>query len=109
MEFLNKIELVGVVGYATEKTYGGATVGLSLSVMTEYVCLDPDGNSVVTVHWHLVQAHPSVVKDSLDDIEKGTWVKVTGRLEYKKFISSEGEEQRTAIIVAKEIEVLKKN
>ena len=79
MEFLNKIEIRGVVGRADINSYNGNQV-CNFSVVTEASAVDRAGNSTVEPTWFNVSAWSGVKGlDDLTLIQKGGWVRVVGR------------------------------
>ena len=80
MEFLNKIEIAGVVGRANLTPCGPTTV-CNFSVMTEYCYKGNDGGVVVDTLWLSVTAcGPKPQWPDLSQIQKGSKVHVIGRL-----------------------------
>ncbi len=55
MEFINRIELVGIVGTIRKQTYSGRMVA-NFSVVTEYSFKDKSGGTVIETTWHNVVA-----------------------------------------------------
>ncbi|MCR4843971.1 MAG: single-stranded DNA-binding protein [Bacteroidales bacterium] len=106
MEFLNKLELRGVVGRADVNTYNGSHV-CNFSVVTEASALDREGNSVVEPTWFNVTAWNSIPGlQSLDQVQKGLWVHVIGRLRIRKYTTAEGEERTSSDVLARRIEII---
>ncbi len=106
MEFLNRVELRGVVGRADINTFNNSQV-CNFSVVTEYSGVDRDGNSNIETTWFNVSAWAG--RDGIADlssIKKGEWVKVTGRLRSRKYITPENEERQTMDLIAKEVSIL---
>ena len=86
MEFLNRIELKGVVGRADVNSFNGNHV-CNFSVVTEASAVDREGNSTVEPTWFNVSAWGG--REGVADIhtiQKGVWVEVTGRLRTRKYI-----------------------
>lgn len=106
MEFLNQIILKGVVGRADVNNIGNSQV-CNFSVVTEYSTLDKDRNPIIETNWFNVSAWGgrAGVAD-LFGIQKGTWVKVVGRLRTRKYTSQNGEERTTSDIVAHTVEII---
>ena len=55
MEFINRIELVGVVGTIRRQSFSGRTVA-NFSVVAEYAYKDKNGGDVIETTWHNVVA-----------------------------------------------------
>lgn len=107
MEFLNKVELVGIVGNVNVSRVA-ETKMVTLSVLTEYSYIKKDGENIVNCEWHNVSANEKVIKGKPEDITKGSWVKITGRITTKTYSSEEGE-RKLYIIVAGSLELVNNN
>ncbi len=106
MEFMNRIELRGVVGRADVTTFASGQV-CNFSVVTEYSTVDRDKNPLTDVMWFNVSAWGG--RDGVPDlysIQKGAWVEVTGRLRSRRYTTQEGEERTTTDLLAKKVVVL---
>ena len=108
MEFLNRIELRGVVGRADINSYNGNQV-CNFSVVTEASAYDREGNSIIEPTWFNVSAWSGVqgVED-LGQIKKGMWVRVVGRLRVRKWVTQDNEERSSNEIPARLVEILPK-
>ena len=104
MEYINRIELVGVVGRIHKQTFSNRTVA-NLSVVTEYCYTDKNGGAVVETTWHNVVAWQNGDMP-LDLIEKGTHVCVQGRLRCRKYNSENGEPRTSYEIIASGVNIL---
>ena len=100
MEFLNRIELKGIVGnvYTNEVT---GLKGARLSVMTEYAHRDASGMSVVDMTWHNI-----AVSAIPPDIKKGSKIHVTGRLNNRRWTDGDGIDRFFTEIIADKIEAI---
>lgn len=106
MEFLNRIELRGVVGRADINSYNGNQV-CNFSVVTEASAVDRAGNSTVEPTWFNVSAWSGVKGlDDLGLIQKGVWVRVIGRLRVRKWVSQDNEERSSIEIPARLVEII---
>ena len=106
MEFLNRIELRGVVGRADINTYNTAQV-CNFSVVVENSGIDRDGNSIVEPTWFNVTAwsgRPEI--PDLYGIQKGCWIQVIGRLRVRKYVTQENEERTALDVLARKIQLL---
>lgn len=104
MEFINKIQLRGVVGKADVTIFPNQSQVCNFSVVTEYSTVDREGNSAIETTWFNVSAWGG--REGVADIhtiQKGVWVEVTGRLRTRKYISQNGEERSTTEIVARKV------
>lgn len=106
MEFLNKIELRGVVG-RSNLTNCGPTKVCSFSLVTEYCYKGNDGCVVVDTMWIQITAcGPKPGWPDLDTIQKGSKVHVTGRLRCRRFTDSEGCDRQCWNVVAQTLELI---
>ncbi|MBQ9410914.1 MAG: single-stranded DNA-binding protein [Bacteroidales bacterium] len=108
MEFLNKIQLRGVIGRADVNAVNGTHV-CNFSVVTEYSTRDKEGNPVVDVMWFNVAAWEG--RDQIRDvyeIRKGMWVEVTGRVRMRRYVTQENEERSVMDVIARKIKILEK-
>lgn len=104
MEFINRIELVGVVGTIRKQTYCGRVVA-NFSVVTEYSYKDKTGGAIVETTWHNVVAWQNGDMP-LDLIERGTQVCVHGRLRCRRYTSESGEPRTIYEVIAQSINIL---
>ena len=106
MEFLNRIELRGVVGRAEIGAFNGVHV-CNFSVVTEYSTRDRDGNPSLEPTWFNVTAWEGrdVIGD-LYQIQKGLWVEVTGRVRVKRYTTQDNDERVSMDIVARKVRVI---
>ena len=108
MEFLNKIELRGVVGRADVNVVNGSHV-CNFSVVTEYSTRDKEGNPVMDIVWFNVAAWEG--REQIGDvfqIQKGMWIEVTGRVRIRRYMTQENEERTVMDVVARKIKVLQR-
>ena len=103
MEFLNKIELRGVVGRVNVSNYGGRQVA-NFSLVTEYSYASKDGGQVRETMWWQVTAWDSP-KNQISNVEKGDFVYVLGRMRQRAYTGQDGEERRVSEVVATEVEI----
>jgi single-strand DNA-binding protein len=106
MEFLNRIELRGVVGRADVNLYNASQV-CNFSVVTENTAVDKEGNSVLESTWFNVTAwggRPGI--PDLYSIQRGGWVRVIGRVRIRRYTNQENEERVSMDILARKVEIL---
>lgn len=105
MEFLNKIEIRGVVGMV-RITKVADTETAQFSVMTEDVSQSKDGCAVVNCTWFSVRAWkgPGIVE--LQRIEKGSRVHVIGRFRCQRYVGNDGCEKTSYEVVASTVELV---
>ncbi len=104
MEFINRIELVGVVGRINRQTISGRMVA-NFSLVTEYSFKDKSGNAVVETTWHNIIAWQNGDMP-LDLIERGTHVCVQGRLRCRRYTTDSGEPRTSYEVIAQEVTIL---
>ena len=92
MEFLNKVEIRGVVGIV-RITKVADTETAQFSVMTEDVNRSKDGCAVVNCTWFSVRAWkgPGIVE--LSKITKDSWVEVHGKQRCRHYVGEDGIER----------------
>ena len=104
MEFINRIELVGIVGMIRKQTYCGRVVA-NFSVVTEYSYKEKTGGAVVETTWHNVVAWENGSMP-MDLIEKGTQVCVQGRLRCRRYVGENGDPRTCYEVIASNVEIL---
>ena len=107
MEFLNKLEIRGVVGMA-RLTNCGATKACSFSLVTEYAYKNEnDGGVVVDTMWWSVMAYgPKPGWPNLEKIKQGSKVHVIGRVRAKRYCDGQGVDRTVYEVVAQELDLL---
>ncbi len=105
MEFINRIELAGVVGRIHRQTVSNQIMA-NFSLVTEYGFRDKGGYSVVETTWHNVVAWNSDNISCLDAIDRGSHVHVIGRIRMRRYSDSNGESRISFDVVASSVEVL---
>ena len=105
MEFLNKIELRGIVGQSSLNRVGDAQV-CRFSLVTEYAYKDRGNNPIVDVTWFNITAWEGKNMPELRQIEKGVIVQVAGRVRTFHFTSADGAERSGWEIMARRVTIL---
>ena len=105
MEFLNRIELRGIVGMSSLNRVGDAEV-CRFSIVTEYSYKDRDNNPVVDTTWFNVTAWEGKNMPDFRQIGKGTIVQLAGRVRTFKYTMADGAERSGWEILARRITVL---
>ena len=105
MEFLNKVEIRGVVGQV-HITKVADTETAQFSVLTEDVSRSKDGCAVVNCTWFSVRAWkgPGIV--DLQRIEKGSHVHVIGRFRCQRYVGTDNCEKTCYEVVASTVELM---
>ena len=104
MEFLNKVELVGIVGTAKGTPIGSNSFRVNFSLVTNYAYRDSDGNAVIESTWH----NCSYTGKTRHDLSKGDRVRLTGRIRKLNYTDASGEPRTSCEIIVRELEVLPK-
>ena len=99
MEYINKVEIRGVVGIVNERIVGDGAI-YRLSVCTETISKADNGTLAVDCTWHSVV----YVSDSSSiGFSKGDIVHVFGSLRLRNYVSSRGFEMKVPEIVANKV------
>lgn len=101
MEYINKIELQGLVSCVRTNQVQGMTVQ-NFSLLTEYMNKLKDDSYVCESTWHQVIAWDKT------QVEKGDIVKVVGRLRQQKYTAADGTERVYYEVVASELKVIER-
>ena len=104
MEYLNKIELRGIVGSVRLIDMGGTKVA-KLTIATNVAYRSSEGYPVIETTWHNVTAYEGRCNLPLEELHKGDKVYVTGRMRNQRYTTASGEDRTVAEVYAKEIEV----
>lgn len=99
MEQINRIELRGIVGSVYVKDFGD-TKATNFSLATNYACKDKSGCVIIETTWHKVIAWDA------PPIKKGDTVHVLGRLRERRYVGSDGSEQRFFEVIASLVKVV---
>ena len=105
MEFLNKIELRGVVGMTSLNRVGDSQV-CRFSLVTEYSYKDRDNNPVVDTTWFNITAWEGRNMPDLREIRKGVIVQVAGRVRTFRYTMADGAERSGWEIFARRVTIV---
>ena len=105
MEFMNKIELRGIVGTASLNRIGENQV-CRFSVATDYSYKDREGNPVVDTTWFNVTAWEGKNMPDLRLVVRGTIVQVSGRVRTFKYTMADGAERSGWEVIARRVSIL---
>lgn len=105
MEPLNKIEIRGIIGRVNVKDIGDTKVA-NFSVATDYVYKSQDSGVIIETTWHNVVAWEGKEIQNLDQLKKGSFIHVCGRLRNRKYVAADGSERAVCDIVARSLEVV---
>ena len=101
-EFLNRIEIQGIVGAVYLNKVGNTSV-LRFSVLTEHTYKGNDGSVIVDSTWHNVTCWQGDGLRDPSSINKGDAVNVKGRLRTYRFADSDGNERVAQEIFANSV------
>ena len=105
MEQYNRIELKGTVGFVKIQSFGKSKVA-RISLATNYVYKNKEGEPVIETTWHNVNAWENKEIRELDRIEKGSRLHVCGRLRNQRYADNDGVEHSTYEVLADKLLVL---
>ena len=105
MEFLNSVEITGVVGKINTQNVSDHKVA-NLSVVTEESFRDANGCAIIETTWFNVVAWQTDKMPDLDTIERGSRVNVKGRLRLKRYVNADGEPRTMSEVVASTVRVV---
>ena len=104
MEFLNRIEIQGVIGTVAITPVGDTRMA-RFSVCTETTYKGNDGGIIVDCTWFSVSAFSSAKIRCLDQLAKGKVVRVLGRVRVQRYTDGDGAERSCWEIIVHEVEV----
>ena len=105
MEFLNSVEITGVVGKVNTQNVSDHKVA-NISVVTEESFRDANGCAIIETTWFNVVAWQTDKMPDLDTIERGSRVNVKGRLRLKRYVNADGEPRTMSEVVANTVRVV---
>lgn len=107
MEFLNRIQIRGVVGRVDITTFANNSQVCNFSVVTDFSTVDREGNSAIETTWFNVSAWNG--REGIADvygIQKGVWVEVIGRIRTRKYTNQAGEERVSTEVIARKVKLI---
>ena len=105
MEFLNKVELNGIVGNVRVQTYDD-NVMARIQILTDYAYTAQDGTLIVDTSWHQVIAWEGKKIQGLNRIAKGAKLHVVGRIRYQHYTGVDGVDRTSTEILANEVNII---
>ena len=105
MQFINKLEIAGVVGAANVSSVSGSKVA-RFSMVTENSSTSKDGGLMIECTWFSVCAWEGGKITGIDKITKGSKVHVLGRIRVRRYVDAEGNDRQCWEVVANELELL---
>jgi single-stranded DNA-binding protein len=106
MEFINKIELCGIVGNVTNTTVGGTSLS-RFSLCVEEAYKNADGTPIIESTWFNCTAWQGEKIKDISKIQKGKAVHLKGRVRMQHYTAQEGSRYIWEIFCT-EVEVLSK-
>ena len=108
MEFINRIELRGIVGQSSLNRVGDTRL-CRFSVVTELAYKDRDGGNIIESTWFSVSAISEKDITDLEAITRGAIVHVIGRLKCTRYVDANGNDRVQYEIVARKVDVVKED
>ena len=105
MDYINRIELQGIVGNSRLMTVGTNEV-VRFNLATSYFYEAGNGHVHEETVWHSVTAWSGEGMSDLAGITKGAWVYVAGRLRQNRYVAADGEERVFYEVLASEVRIL---
>ena len=93
IEFINRVELQGIIGSVRQYTIG-TQKGVQLTVATNRVYRDKDGNPVIETQWTRCTGWESENID-LSLLEKGREIHLIGRIRNQRYTGTDRVERTT--------------
>ena len=104
IEFINRVELQGIIGSVRQYTIG-TQKGFQLTVATNRVYKDKDGNPVIETQWTSCTGWESENID-LSLLEKGREIHLIGRIRNQRYTGTDGVERTTMEVVVSSLEAV---
>ena len=104
-EFINSVQLMGVVGNASVQEYGEGRLLCRFSLVTQRKEQTYDGYPVVADTWHNCVVHSSPELPDVKKIARGSYLNLRGSMRNVGYIQPAGPCSRTEIAVS-EFEIL---
>lgn len=104
---INKVTLIGNLGQDPElKATKNNKDKTTLSIATNEVWKDSNGEKQERVQWHRVVVYGSQAKHCVEYLSKGRSVYIEGRLNYLQWEDEEGQKHKLTEIVASTVQFL---
>lgn len=107
MNMINRIEIVGTVGNSRLSSFEDRQT-VNFSVVTNYVYKSRDNIPVFETMWFNVSAWEGkgISHEAIGEIQKGSDVRVLGRLREREYTASDGSIRHITEVVASNVEIL---
>lgn len=108
MEYINKIEIRGVVGNAGITTVGQTKVA-RFSVATNYSYENQPGGIIIDTTWFTVTAWDKPQVADAFIAKKGDWVHVKGRVRVQGYIAADGSDRTAFEVIAQDVKLIRED
>ena len=105
MQFLNKIEIQGIVGNSSIQKVADTRL-CRFSVVTELAYKGNDGTNIIESTWFSVTCFQSDKITCLDQLEKEKIVRVLGRVRVQRYTDETGAERNCWEVLAHKLEIM---
>ena len=105
MDYINRIELKGRVGTVRSNVVNGSRV-VNFSLITDFLYKTREGNAMSEATWFNIAAWEGKDIQGLEQIDKGAYVHVHGRIRSHKFEGSDGTERQFYEVLANRLRVI---
>ena len=105
MEFINKIEILGIVGNSSIQKVGDTRL-CRFSVAVDHAYRDNSGTNIIETTWFPVSAFSGPGICNLDSITRGSIVHVIGRLKCNRYVDANGNDRVQYELVARKLEII---
>lgn len=106
MEFLNKVELQGIVGSCRIQEVDGTKIA-NISIATEQHYCDSESLFMIEVLWHNLRVVECEECPNLESITKGSKLYVLGRLHTRQYLDQDGDNKFSSEIIASKVTIIK--
>ena len=105
MEFLNKVEIRGVVGTIhVDKVADTETA--QISVMVEDAFRSSSGDAMIECTWFSIRVWKGAGIADLSKITKGTWVEIHGKQRCRRYVGEDGADRVCYEIIADTVKLV---
>ena len=108
MQFLNKIEIQGIVGNSSIQKVADTRL-CRFSVAVDYAYKGNDGTNIIETTWFSCQVFEGPGICNLDAITRGAIVHIIGRLKCNRYVDANGNDRVQYEIVARKLDVMKED
>lgn len=102
----NTVKLVGFVGQVTSYNNEGKKPFTKLTLATTKRYTNKDGEKVEKTAWHTLRCFGKLAESVNNRIDKGSYLSVTGELEYDEWQTEAGEKRTSTVVSVKKLYLL---